>query len=186
MLASKENVCAECGGEWDTDPAAKCYFPPWGKPQRRPQPLPAQPCLSGQPSCVTIVWVQPHPVPGSRAGERWLLCECSLGGDRGVDEKGGESVVCLFPPGVWGGVGAVGGAAGPSCPQLPRGSDAQAHCSACVWDSRPYFPTETKLKWEVGSLPGPKEPDSANSNTASEDPAHSLPLSVTGRGAGRS
>lgn len=36
LLASKGNVCVRCGGGWDPDPEAQCYFPPQGKFQHSP------------------------------------------------------------------------------------------------------------------------------------------------------
>lgn len=55
-----------------------------------------------------------------------------------------------------------------------------------VWNSKSPFSHRNKAQVEVGSPPGPKEPDSANSNTASEDPPGSPPLSVIGGGVGGS
>lgn len=65
-----------------------------------------------------------------------------------MDEKGGESVVCLFPPGVWGGVGAVG-VQDPAVHSCQEGAMLKPIALPVFWDSTPYFPTETKLKWRL-------------------------------------
>lgn len=46
-----------------------------------------------------------------------------------------------------------------------------------VWNWSP-FSHRNKAQVEVGSPPGLKQPDSAISKTASEEPSHSLPLLV--------
>lgn len=57
----------------------------------------------------------------------------------------------------------------------------------CLFSGTPHPTFPQKQSSSGGWLPAwPEGADSANSNRASEDPAHSLPLSVTGRGAGRS
>lgn len=104
------------------------------------------------------------------------------GRGRGEERREDGSAFSLLERGE--AVGAVRGA-GPAGCSCREGSDAYAHCSVCCLELRSSFSHRNKAQVEVGSRPGPKEPDSANSNTASEDP-HTLHhcLSPAGGGAG--
>lgn len=155
-------MCAGCGGEWGTDPAAKCYFPPWGKPQHSPvEPLqtsaPPSSALSSWPALLSDHSLGPASPCGWEEG-RWKMAPlrvCLGRRQRGGREGRGE---CGLPFSSWSvGRGGSSGGAGPSCPQLPRGSDAQAHCSACFLGLHTLLSHRNKAQVEAGSLPGPKE-----------------------------
>lgn len=90
-------------------------------------------------------------------------------------------MVCLSVESWW----EHQGVQDPAACRCQEGAMLKSIAQSVVWNCKSPFSHRNKAQVEVGSPPGPKEPDSANSSTASEDPPGSPPLSVAGGGTGR-
>lgn len=144
---------------------------PLQSPQHQPsgaicrlQPCPVQPCLPGR---ALPAWPQSGSSLTLSLGggecEGRPVCECvPWEGTEEGDEKGGERMVATFLWSVGGGQMQTHEDIGPG---LPRQSGVQGHGSIRGLELWSSFSHRNNAQGEVGSRPGPEEPDSANRNS---------------------